>query len=206
MVSVLLEELPTATGTRMTNIINQLSASGDPRAVEVLMARFQKAPPGQGRPFVQAIAQNASDAAAGALFDLFEGPETMIARGSERPLTTRNYLPTLFLNLRGSERVVVERFLALPKEEFELRARLVKTVSGFAADRRDEKELVALCVEPVREILFDQDELPQLRVLALNCLARNWLTIDDAMRLKRQLRSEQLGMRALFSDFLNNAF
>ena len=43
------------------------------------------------------------------MFDLFEGPETLITRGSESSLTTRNYLPTLFLNLRGSERVVVER-------------------------------------------------------------------------------------------------
>ena len=206
LVSVLLEELPTATGTRMTNIINQLSASGDPRAVEVLLERFRKAPPGQGRPFVQAIAQNGSDAAANALFDLFEGPETLITRGSESSLTTRTYLPTLFLILRGSERVVVERFLGLPKDALELRARLLKTVSGYAADRRDETELVALCIEPVRAVLFDQEELPQMRVLALNCLARNWLTIDDAMRLKRQLRSEQLGLRALFSDFLNHAY
>ena len=45
-----------------------------------------------------------------------------------------------------------------------------------------------------------------IRDRALNCLARNWLTIDDAMRLKRQVRSEQLGLRALFSDFLNHAF
>ena len=140
------------------------------------------------------------------MFDLFEGPETLITRGSESSLTTRNYLPTLFLNLRGSERVVVERFLALPKDAVELRARLLKTVSGYAADRRDEAELVALCIEPVRAVLFDQAELPQMRVLALNCLARNWLTIDDAMRLKRQVRSEQLGLRALFSDFLNHAF
>ena len=114
LVSVLLEELPTATGTRMQGIINQLSASGDPRAVEVLVARFRKAPPGQGRPFVQAIAQNGSAAAAEALFDLYAGPEVVVTESESRALTTRNYLPTLFLNLRGSERVIVRRFLALP--------------------------------------------------------------------------------------------
>ncbi len=206
LVSVLLEELPTATGTRMQGIINQLSASGDPRAVEVMVQRFRKAGPGQGRPFVQAIAQNGSEAAAEALFDLYEGPEVLVTRGSDRSLTTRNYLPTLFLNLRGSERVIVRRFVALPRDAWELRARLLPTITGFATDRRGDSELVELCIEPVRALLFDSDELPQLRVLALNTLSRNWLTIEDAMRLKRMMRKESLGMRALFADFLNHAF
>lgn len=206
LVSVLLEELPTATGTRMQGIINQLSASGDPRAVEVMVQRFRKAGPGQGRPFVQAIAQNGSEAAAEALFDLYEGPEVLVTRGSDRSLTTRNYLPTLFLNLRGSERVIVRRFVALPRDAWELRARLLPTITGFATDRRSDSELVELCIEPVRALLFDSDELPQLRVLALNTLSRNWLTIEDAMRLKRMMRKESLGMRALFADFLNHAF
>lgn len=206
LVSVLLEELPSATGTRMKSIINQLAASGDSRAVQVLLERFQKSAPGQGRPFLQALAQNGSEAAAGALFDLFEGPEILVTKGAERSLTTRNYLPTLFLNLRGSERLVVRRFLALPKESWNLRARLLPTITGYAADRRGEADLVTLCIEPVRALLFDQTELPQLRVLALNSLSRNWLTVDDAMRLKRLTRSEQPGMRGLLADFLNQSF
>jgi len=207
LVSVLLEELPTATGTRMKAIINQLSASGDPRAVPVLVERFEKAAEGEGRPFVQALAQNGSDAAAEALFDLFSGPEKLVTRSDDHPLTTRNYLPTLFLNLRGSEHVIIARFLALPKGEWDLRARMMGTITGFAADRRTDTELVEKCVEPVRKVLFDQSELPQLRVLALNLLTRNWLTIDDAMRLKRLARgNEQVGLRGLFSDFLNSTF
>jgi hypothetical protein len=110
------------------------------------------------------------------------------------------------LNLRGSEHVIVDRFLKLPKEQWELRARVMGTITGYAADRRQDQELVERCVEPVRKVLFDQSELPQLRVLALNLLTRNWLTIDDAMRLKRMIRKEQPGLRGLFADFLNNAF
>lgn len=206
LVSVLLEELSTATGTRMQSIINQLAASGDPRAVAVMVQRFRSAGPAQGRPFVQAIAQNGSEAAAEALFDLYEGAEVLVTRSSARSLTTRNYLPTLFLNLRGSERVIVRRFLELPKEAWELRARLLPTITGFATDRRGDRDLVELCIEPVRRILFDAAELPQLRVLALNTLSRNWLTIEDAMRLKRLMRTASPGMRALFADFLNHAF
>ena len=206
IVSVLLDELRTATGTHLSNIINQLSASGDARAVPELVARFEKSPDGEGRQFLQAIAQNASEAAAEALCKLFAGPVQVVARADDDPLTTRNYIPLLLLNLRGSEQVVLQQFLALPKDAWELRSRLMTTVAGYAVDRRDQKDLSNACVEPVRAVLMDPDELPQLRVQALNLLARNWLTIDDVMRLQRIRRKESPGMRALLADFLLDAF
>ena len=204
-ITVLLDELPTASGTRLDSLMSQISASGDPRAVPVLIDRFQKAPSGEGRPFVQALAQNQSAAAAKALFELFRGPEVVVGRGSEELLTTRNYLPTLFLNLRGAERVVLAGFLALPKDEWQLRARLLPTIAGYAADRQD-TALQADCVKPLREILFDRTELPQLRVLALNLLTRRWLTIDDVLQLRSSHREEAPALRALLADFLNDAF
>jgi hypothetical protein len=206
IVSVLLEELETATGTHLRNIINQLSASGDARAVPVLVDRFNSSPSGEGRPFLQAIAQNASDAAAKALCKLYAGPVKLVARSDDNPLTTRGYIPMLLLNLRGSEQVVIDYFLALPKEAWELRSRLMPTVVGYAVDRRDQKAMQKACIDPVRALLMDPSELPQLRVQALNLLARNWLTIEDVMRLQRMRRKEQSGMKALFGDFLLNAF
>jgi hypothetical protein len=186
-------------------VINQLSASGDPRAVPVLLDRLAKAPVGESRPFVQALAQNSTEAAAKALFELYRGPETLIGRGSRELLTTRNYLPMLFLNLRGSERVVLAEFLALPKADWSLRAPLVPTIAGIAADRND-PQIQATFIAAVREILFDRTELPQMRVLALNQLAKRWLTIDDVLRLKSMYRDEAAGLRALFADFLDDAF
>ncbi len=203
--SALLDELPTAGATRLEGVLNQLSASGDPRAVPVLLERFHKAPPGESRPFVQALAQNHSEAAARALCDLYEGPEIVVGRGNAGELTTRNYLPTLLLNLRGSERVVLARFRALPRDQWSLRAPLLPTLAGIAADRGD-PQLAADCIAPLREILFDREELPQLRVLALNQLARRWLTIEDVLKLKNTHRDEAPGLRALFSDFLNDSF
>jgi HEAT repeat protein len=205
LVTALLEELPTAEGTRLKAVINQLSASGDPRAVPVLLDRLAKAPVGESRPFVQALAQNSTEAAAKALFELYRGPETLIGRGSRELLTTRNYLPMLFLNLRGSERVVLAEFLALPKADWSLRAPLVPTIAGIAADRND-PQIQATFIAAVREILFDRTELPQMRVLALNQLAKRWLTIDDVLRLKSMYRDEAAGLRALFADFLDDAF
>ncbi len=205
VVSVLLEEVPTAGGTRLQLLINQLSASGDARAVPVLLERFELAPEGEGRPFVQGLAQNASDAAAKALFALFVGKERVLGRGSNGDLTTRNYLPTLLLNLRGSERVLLAEFLALPVTDWKSRAALLPTLSGIAADRSD-KALQADCIAPLRTILFDRTQPPQLRVLALNLLARRWLLIEDVLRLKNTLRDEQPSLRALFADFLNDSF
>lgn len=205
-VTVLLEELPTAgESTRLQALISQLSASGDARAVPVLVERFHKAPAGESRPFVQALAQNQSEAAAKALFALFRGPEKIVGKGSKEVLTTRNYLPTLFLNLRGSERVIVTEFLALPKEEWALRAALLPTLAGLAADRND-KDLATACIEPLRTILFDRSELPQMRVLALNQMMRRWLTIEDVLKLKHTYRDEAPGLRSLFADFLTDAF
>ncbi|MFY9343286.1 MAG: hypothetical protein WAT39_12390 [Planctomycetota bacterium] len=205
LVTVLLEEVPTASGTRLVGLLNQLSASGDPRAVPVLLDRFHKAPAGEGRPFLQGLAQNQTEAAAKALFAIFRGEERSVGKGSKGELTTRTYLPTLFLNLRGAERVLLAGFLALPKDEWRLRALLLPTLSGIAADRND-PVLQADCVAPLRALLFDRSELPQLRVLALNQLTRRWLTIDDVLRLKHGYHDEQPGLRALFADFLLDQF
>jgi len=203
-VDVLLEEAPLASGTRLQQVLNDLTASGDPRAVPVLLERFQKAPEGESRPFLQALAMNHSDAAAAALLTILRGPEKVVGR-SAMQLTTRSYLPTLMLNLRGSERVVIAGFRAMPKDEWQLRAALLPTLAGIAADRTD-RALQQECVAPLREILFDRAELPQLRLCALNQLARRWLTLEDVMRLKNSLVEEQAGLRALFADFLTDAF
>lgn len=204
-VDVLLEEAPLASGTRLQQVLNELTASGDPRAVPVLVERFQKAPEGESRPFLQALAQNQSEAAAAALLAIYRGPEKVVGRGSQQNLTTRNYLPTLLLNLRGVEAVVLAAFLALPQEEWRLRAALLPTLAGIAADRSD-AAVQAACIAPLRAILFDRAELPQMRVAALNQLARRWLTIEDVLRLKNTFRDEPAGLRALFGDFLLDAF
>jgi HEAT repeat protein len=206
IVTVLLEEVRTATGTRLQSIINQLSVSGDPRAVPELVGRFKLCDEGEGRAFLQAIAQNGSKAAAEALFEIFRGPVRLVSRSSTNSMTTRSYVPLLLLNVRGNESVVVDRFLALPKEEWELRARMLPTIVGYAVDRRDQEDLRNTCIDPVRALLFDRSELPQLRVQALNLLARNWFTVEDVLRLKRSRHKETPQMRALFADFLVNAF
>jgi HEAT repeat protein len=204
-VDVLLEELPVATGSRLLGLLNQLSAAGDPRGVPAMLERFRKAPEGEGRPFLQALAQNQSEAAARGLCTLFLEPERIVARGQSETHTTRNYIPTLLLNLRGQEQVVIDAFVALPRSDWALRALLLPTLVGIAADRKDPAVQTA-ALQPVRAILFDREELPQLRVQALNLLARRWLLIEDVVALRNQRHQETGGMRALIGDFLLDSF
>ncbi|MCU0864677.1 MAG: HEAT repeat domain-containing protein [Planctomycetes bacterium] len=203
---LLLEEVATMTSsTRLQGLLSQLSACGDPRGAPILLDRFRKAPAGEGRPFLQALAQNQSEAAARGLCALWQEPDRVIGHGGGGVYTTRTYIPTMLLNLRGQERVVLETFLKLPKEEWSLRALLMPTIVGLAADRKDPK-LQAELIAPVRALLFDRTELPQLRVQALNLLTRSWLTIDDVLQLKKARAEETPQLRALFGDFLHDFF
>lgn len=205
VVSALLAEVPTATGTRAQMLINELAQSADPRAVPIFVERFEQAPAGEGRPFVQALALSRGNAACDALVKLFLGPERVVDRGRSETYTTLSYLPTLLLNLRGSEARLVAAFRAIPKEDWKRRAALLTTVAGLAGDRDDAK-IKELCVPVVREILFDRSEVPQLRVLALNLLTKNFLELDDAMKLKNGRPEESPQMRVLLGDFLNEYF
>jgi len=205
IVDALLDEARTASSTRLGQVLSELTASGDPRAVPVLRERFDKAPVGEGRPFLQSLGQNASDAAARCLLELYRGPEIVVGRAAVGELTTRNYIPTLLLNLRGSERVVLEEYLALPKEAAAMRARLLPVLGGIAADRED-AALSESLIAPLRTLVFDTTELPQLRLLALNQLTMRWFTLEDALRLKNQRSKETPPVRALWNDFLQDMF
>lgn len=202
----MLAEVPTATGVRMQVLLHLLSQSGDERAVPLFVERFRNAPVGEGRQFLQSLAALRNPAATAALLDLFRGPERLVDRtGRGEAFTTINYIPTMLLNLRGSEAQVVAAFRELPPEDWRRRAALLPTIVGIASDRED-AAIRNLCLPVVREILFDRTQLPQLRVLALNLLTSRFVTIDDAMQLKRMRFEETPAMRTLLTDYLHTFF
>jgi hypothetical protein len=206
-VSVLLDELPTLTGTRLNQTLSLLSSSGDARAVPLFLERFRQQKDGEGREFLQAIAFGNATAAFDALAEVFRGPVRAVgstgAAGAQ--LTTLDYTPTLMMNLRGSELRFVELWRSVPAEDVVRRALLLQVLSGIAADRDDPAigdPLIAL----VREVLFDRTAASQLRAVALEQLGRRWITLDDAMRLKAGLAQETPQLRALLSDWLHEFF
>lgn len=205
MVGALLEDVRTATGTRLQLLLKQLAESGDPRAAAELMARYAKAPLSERRPYVQALAENRSDAAVRALLDLFAGEEQAIAQGTSGKYTTISYVPTLLYNAADHADLVLGRFLALDRGDWRRRAALLPTLAGLAADHPDTAVKDRL-IAPLRTILFDREELPQLRVASLNLLTTRWLGVEDALKLKNAADREKAPMRNFFHDFLNDYF
>lgn len=104
---------------------------------------------------------------------------------------------------------MVEAWQRIPATDLQRRALYLQALLTVLADRTD-----PLVQEPIlqlfREILFDAEAAPQLRIQALNGLTRKFLTLSDAMRLKRL--QEPIGdresprMRALIKDFLFEYF
>jgi hypothetical protein len=206
-VTVLLEEVATATGTRLELQLRLLGASGDDRGVPVFRERFERAPREEGRQFLQALAFCGAPSAPAALLDLFLAPDRPVSPRDREgaQLTSLHYIPVLLPNLRGHEAELLAFWPKLPPDDPLRRALFLGALAGIAADREDpavQGPIVAL----LRAVLFDADELPQLRVLALNQLTRKAITIDDAMRLRRQQELEQPPMRALIKDFLGEYF
>lgn len=205
VVGAMIEDLRTASGTRLELLLSQIAASGDPRCVPDLVTRFRNAPAGEGRHFLQALAKNGSPAACQALVELFVGPELLVSPGPSGPYTTWNYVPTLLVNARGAETQVFDAYDALDRADWIHRALLLPTLAGIAVDRRD-PVLETRCADRLRGILFDRAELPQMRVLALNLMTLRSLSVEDALRLKNTRKDEAPGLSALFADFLTDYF
>ena len=177
----------------------------DGSAAPVLMERFHKAVPEEGRKFLRSLAYTMDPAALPPFRDLFLGEERVVARRSNgSPLTTLNYLPILMSNLRGAEEDLTVLFLSLDKKDYKRRAYMLDCLGRVAADRQD-PEVKGVVYEVLREVLMDREELPQLRLASLVYLKRD-LGLDDVALLKAALPKEDLPMRTALSDFLYEYF
>jgi hypothetical protein len=81
---------------------------------------------------------------------------------------------------------------------------MARVSASIAADRED-AEVSRRVYSRLREILADVDEIPQMRLLALELLRRN-LTVADATRIKRLLTKEKAPMRRALNNFLYEFF
>ena len=118
--------------------------------------------------------------------------------------TTLTYLPTLMLNVEGAEREMIQLFEELAGEDTLRRAYMLDLLGKIAAEREGQ-EIATELYGLLREVVFDRQELPQMRLAALTYLRRD-LNLDDAMKLKRSLSDEEPPMRMAFSDFLFDLF
>lgn len=209
-VGVVIEQIQTATGSRLQLLLRMLGSSGDPRVVPLLRDRFEKAPVEEGRQFVLALALCRAPEAAKALFELFLAAPRAVSKDSlGRELDTVHYIPIVLPNLRGQEEELLGYFAAIPKEDHVRRALYLQSIAGMAVERSD-PALGKKMADLLRGILFDANELPQLRIQALNSLSRPWLDLDDVRRLTRMQEARPDGsadpLRGVVKDFLFEFF
>ncbi len=209
-VGVVIEQIQTATGSRLQLLLRMLGSSGDPRVVPLLRERFEKAPVDEGRQFLIGLALCRAKDAAKALFELFLADPRAVSRDSQgRELDTVHYVPIVLPNLRGQEDELLAYFAAIPKSDYVRRSLYLQSIAGMAVER-SEPGLGKKMADLLRGILFDATEMPQLRIQALNALTRPWLDLDDVRRLTR-LQEAQPGvavdpLRAVLKDFLFEFF
>lgn len=209
-VGVVIDQIQTATGSRLQLLLRMLGSSGDSRVVPLLRERFEKAPAEEGRQFVIAMALCRAPEAAKALFELFMAPPRAVSKDSlGRELDTVHYVPVVLPNLRGQEEELMGYFDAIPKDDYVRRALYLQSIAGMAVERSD-PALGKKMADMLRGILFDGTEMPQLRIQALNALTRPWLDLEDVRRMTRSQEARPEGtpdpLRALMKDFLFEYF
>lgn len=209
-VGVVIDQIQTATGSRLQLLLRMLGSSGDSRVVPLLRERFEKAPAEEGRQFVIALALCRAPEAAKALFELFMAPPRAVSKDSlGRELDTVHYVPVVLPNLRGQEEELMGYFAAIPKDDHVRRALYLQSITGMAVERAD-AALSKKMADMLRAILFDVTEMPQLRIQALNALTRPWLDLEDVRRMTRSQEARPEGvsdpLRGLMKDFLFEYF
>jgi hypothetical protein len=108
------------------------------------------------------------------------------------------------LNVVGAEQAMIQLFSDLPAHDVRRRGHILSLLGKVAADRAD-PEIAAPLYGVLRDVVFDGQKSPQMRLVALEFLVRD-LNLDDAMRLKRSLPDEEPPMRKALSDFLFEFF
>lgn len=207
MLDDVLEEFKTATGSAMASLLSDLVHAKEARAIPLLAERIERAPRHEKRFYIQAIAEMSIPEIVPVLAKYFLGEPINFSDHETKlnpALDSRAYLPLLMINARGGEQAVVDLYRSIDRADYVRRALLLGAIQGIGVDRRDEATH-ELCFGLVREVLFDTEEIPQMRLRALDLLRRG-LTIDDVMNIKRLIPKEEPAMQRALNDFLLEFF
>lgn len=185
-VTAVIEQAAAATGSRLQLLLRMLGASGDPRMVELFVKRFRESPPDEGRQFLVALALCRAPGSARALFDVYNGEVRAVSAKDSlgNQLDTRSYVPVILPNLRGQEQELLAMWKELDRKDYHRRALYLQALSGIGVERSS-PSLAKQVADLLRSVLFDVEEIPQIRIQALNALTRPWLDLDDVRRLTR---------------------
>ena len=186
-----------STGTRLRQAVEDLVASRYVQAIPVLAERMQLEVGDQRRGMVRAIALTTLPEAFLPLREAFlsDDPEWVLHRG---------FVAYMMANCRGAELAVLELFDELPRDDYRRRGALLSTLGNIATERED-PEVTERLFARFREILNDADELPQIRLAALDYVRRD-LDLTDVSRIGALIAASEPPMQKALNAFLFEFF
>lgn len=193
----LVDTIRSGTGSRLLLAMEDLIAARYGGAVPALAERMRAAPGPEKLDYLRAIALTTAPEAVVPLRELFLADTTFAEENREQ-------IAYYFANVRGAEGKILELFHDLPKDDYRRRALLLGTLANVASERED-PAFSPRVYELMRSILADREEIPQMRLSALDYLRRK-LRLDDVMAIKRMAPDESEPMRKALTDFLFEFF
>ena len=197
MLEDLVDVVRTGTGTRVSLAIQDLISARDGGAIPALMERMARVPDEERFDLLRAVALTTAPESFVPLREFF-------LEDSDFAAANRSTCAYLMRNCRGAEGKILALFDEIPREDYRRRALLLDTLANIAVDRED-PEIAAPIFSKVRSVLADRDEIPQMRLLALEDLRRDFRP-SDLRDLVRASPDEEPVERRLFNDFLFEFF
>lgn len=191
----LLIEVRNGTGTRQITAIEDLIHVGYAPAIPALAERMGREAPEERRSYLRALCLMRTPESIEPVRDAF------LSEWID-PLTLHD-VGIWMSNLPEVELVVLEMFRELKRDDYVRRAVLLSTLGNMSANPdRTEDDFR----EPIRELCWtiaaDDEEVPQLRLQALDQLTRS-LTLGDLRRLQRMVATtSDPRFRAYLNSFL----
>ena len=194
----LISRVRTASGSKLVQALGDLSAAGDGQAAVPMVERMRTAPHEEWRKYLQALGLSRTVEAFTELEKIFLEPEVPIDATENR--TSLTYIAEILSNIDLARVQILDLYSRLPREDYRRRACLLDTLNGLGSVTKDEAFAQSV-TDLFRSIIQDSDDIPQMRLLALQFLRRD-LRIDDMKAILKLYRSENGPIRKALSDFL----
>lgn len=201
-VDPLIKTVRSASGTALIHAMTDLSASGQADGIAAICERMQEAPAVERRKYIQALGRSRTAEGFAALREVFLQDEYAIDDSGRQ--TNVMYTSVLFPNLQDSRYEMLRLYRELPTEDHRRRACMLHALGNVAALAADE-EFNRAVYDSYREVIRNRDEIPQLRLMALQFLERD-LRIEDMLMLREMQESEEGPMRRMLVAYLYEFF
>lgn len=190
-------------GTKYRSAIADLVGARYEKVVPVLLDRMKKATSKAEIFYIRMMARINQKASFPALKEVFMRPEYTLKWRERHSNVT--IMGVQFSNLSSCPGEMLGLLAELPKSDYRRRASLVHALANLAGAQIDNAATAKPIYAALRKIVFDREDLPQMRILALDYLRKD-IMLDDAVELRAKLPKEKTPMRQYLSDYLFEFF